>query len=290
MATASGYASHDEPLTHRRDAWWVAPLLTFTAYTAFIVYSTFRVLEPWLANAGLAAYPHYYFADNGNYHYLSPFGTPDLTFLVPGFIANIPAIGGFLAAVLKSPAAVILPFPAGFRFTCYYYRKSYYRAFVARPVACAVPANKGVWYKGERGLLLIQNLHRYFLYAAILITVFLAYDAIRSIITPHGLYFGIGSALMLLNVAFLMFYTFGCHSLRHLVGGKVDCFSCDSINQYRYGMWSKVTMLNGRHALWAWLSLLTVAGVDVYIRYVVMGGGDPMHPELFRTTLFGVNV
>jgi hypothetical protein len=269
-------------LTHRRDAWWVAPLLTFIAYSAFVVYATFRVLEPYMAGAAFVDYHQFYMADNGNYHYLSPFGTPDLTFLVPAFMHNIPFVG----AVLHSPAAVILPFPAGFRFTCYYYRKSYYRAFVARPAACAVPAAKGYKYKGERGLLVLQNLHRYFLYAAILVAFFLAYDAIRSIITPNGLYFGLGSALMIINVALIAFYTFGCHSFRHLVGGKLDCFSCDGINQHRYGMWSKVTMLNGRHAMWAWLSLITVAGVDVYIRYIVMNNG-PNAPSTI-THLFGV--
>lgn len=281
-------------MTHRRDAWWVAPLLTFIAYSAFIVYATYRVLEPWLAGAVFGDYASFYFVDGRNfhalgqtavdlgvnYHYLSPFGTPDLTFLVPTFLHGIPFVG----EVLRSPAAVILPFPAGFRFTCYYYRKSYYRAFVARPAACAVPAAvPGGSYKGERGLMLIQNLHRYFLYAAIIITVFLAYDAIISIFTPNGLYFGIGSFLMVMNVVFLMAYTFGCHSFRHLVGGKLDCFSCDSVSTTRHGLWAKVTVLNGRHALWAWLSLATVAGVDVYIRYVVIPLG-----QKGVTTLMGV--
>ncbi|MFA5860651.1 MAG: hypothetical protein WDA16_03045 [Candidatus Thermoplasmatota archaeon] len=284
MATASGYA-HEEPLTYRRDPWWAFPAVTLVAYVAFIVYATYRFLEPLLDNAAFGDYAGYYLADNGGYYYASPFGTPDLTFLVPGFLHSIPILGN----LLRSPAFIILPFPAGFRFTCYYYRKSYYRAFTARPMACAVPANKGAFYKGERGFLLIQNLHRYFMYAAIVITVFLAYDAILSIITPNGFYFGIGSALMLVNVAFLMFYTFGCHSLRHLVGGKLDCFSCDGLDRNRHGLWGKVTMLNGRHALWAWLSLLTVAGVDLYIRFVVMNG-HPMDPTVWRTTLFGVNV
>ena len=282
MATASGYAAPkpvDEPLTHRRDAWWVMPLWTLIVYTSFVVYATYRVMEPWLAGAAVGAYPAFYYADNGNYHYLSPFGTPDLTFLVPAFIHNIPVVG----AILHSPAAVILPFPAGFRFTCYYYRKSYYRAFVWRPAACAVPANTGVRYKGERGLLMLQNIHRYFLYAAIIITVFLAYDALRSIFTPHGLYFGFGSAFMLVNVVFLVAYTFGCHSARHLVGGRLDCFSCDSSATTQHKWWSGVTMLNGRHGMWAWLSLFTVALVDVYIRYVVM----PLQ-EQGITKLFGV--
>ena len=240
-------------------------VLTLLVYLGFIVYATWRILEPWAAGALITEYPGFYTADNGNYHYLSPLGTPDLTFLVPGVLHGVPFVG----LVLYSPAAVILPFPAGFRFTCYYYRKSYYRAFVARPYACAVPAAKGVNYQGEKGLMVVQNIHRYFLYAAIVITVFLLYDALRSIFTPNGLYFGFGSAFMLVNVGFLMLYTFGCHSFRHLVGGKLDMLSCDPLARWRYGVWSRVTMLNERHALWAWLSLITVAGVDVYIRFVV---------------------
>jgi hypothetical protein len=258
-----------------------------------VVYATYRVLEPviatWAASGAFEPFvpsgwftspSHYYFADNGNYHYLSPFGTPDFTPLVPGFLYSIHPL---VSSVLRSPAFLVLPFPALFRFTCYYYRKSYYRAFAARPAGCAVPAAKGFSYKGERGILLLQNLHRYFLYAAIVIWFFLTYDAIRSILTPNGLYFGLGSAFMLLNIVLIGFYTFGCHSFRHLVGGKLDCFSCDGIDKHRYGLWSKVTMLNGRHALWAWLSLLTVAGVDVYIRYVVI----PLQ-EQGVTTILGV--
>lgn len=294
LATASGYAqTSEQPLTHRRDWWWVFPLFTLVVYSAFIIYATYRVLEPAIALwqttgafdfvptaefATVKAYnDYYYIADNGNYHYLSPFGTPDLTFLVPSALHAVP----FLGAVVRSPAFVILPFPALFRFTCYYYRKSYYRAFTARPYACGVPAAvPGGSYKGERGLLVVQNLHRYLLYAAIVITLFLAYDAIRSVITPHGFYFGFGSALMLVNVALLMLYTFGCHSFRHLVGGKLDIFSCDPLAKWRYGWWSKVTMLNERHAMWAWLSLFSVALTDVYIRWLIA------NPDV--THLFGL--
>lgn len=274
LATATGQAlATEEPLTHRRDAWWVFPLFTLVVYTAFIVYATFRVFEPVISPGLFADAAAFYYADNAaaGYHYLSPFGTPDLTFLVPSFLYNI---NPFIASVLRSPAFIILPLPAGFRMTCYYYRKSYYRAFVARPAACAVPAAKGFGYKGERGLMALQNLHRYFLYAAIVIWFFLTYDAIRSIFTPHGLYFGLGSLFMLVNIVLIGGYTFGCHSFRHLVGGKLDCYSCDSTSTTRHNWWSKVTLLNGRHALWAWLSLFTVAGVDVYIRYVVMS--DPL--------------
>jgi hypothetical protein len=79
-----------------------------------------------------------------------------------------------------SPAMFILIFPAGFRGTCYYYRKAYYRAFMQQPTGCAVskPWNE---YSGETGLLLVQNRHRYFLYAALAYLPILSYDVWMSV-------------------------------------------------------------------------------------------------------------
>src|SRR5688572_19379110 len=205
--------------TQRRDLWWIEPAVVFTILAGFVAYATFRIFE------GNVEAHRYFEVDNGDYHYLSPFGTPDLTFLVPQLFKDIaaalPVVGPLGLALLSNPAFLILPVPAGFRFTCYYYRKSYYRAFVARPAACGVEATKGKKYKGERGLMVVQNVHRYFLYLAILVTVFLAYDAIRGIWTPHGLYFGIGNVIMVVNVVLLCAFTFGCNSFRHLVGGGI---------------------------------------------------------------------
>jgi hypothetical protein len=243
----------------RRDAWWAQPILTVLVLTGFVAYATFRVFENQL-----------YIADNGNYHYATPFGNPDLTAFVPPFLISIPVVGQFLAY----PAVLILPFVAGFRFTCYYYRKAYYRGFAATPPACAVPGTTGKKYKGEAGLFVFQNLHRYFLYAALVILAFNFYDMARSIITPHGLYFGLGSLVMIVNVALLSAYTLGCHSLRHLVGGRLDCFTCDPFRKAQYSVWGRVTMLNQRHMLWAWLSLAWVAFTDFYIRTVSLTGVD----------------
>ena len=68
-----------------------------------------------------------------------------------------------------SPALLILIFPLGFRLTCYYYRKAYYRAFWLSPPACAV-AEPHKKYTGEtRFPLILQNVHRYFWYAAIVV-------------------------------------------------------------------------------------------------------------------------
>jgi hypothetical protein len=265
--------------TQRRDLWWVEPLVYIVILGGFVVYATWRIFES--ANEAT----RFFEADDGHYHYLSPFGTPDLTAFVPGFLKDLvgalPFVGGLGVAMLNNPGFLILPAPAGFRFTCYYYRKAYYRSFVARPAACGVEATKGKKYKGERGLMVIQNIHRYFLYLAILVTFFLLYDAFRGIWTPHGLYFGLGNVLMVANVGLLMGYTFGCHSFRHLVGGKLDCYSCDAISQTRYTWWQAATKLNSKHMLWAMTSLASVWLTDVYIRWIAKTGA---------THIFGVPV
>jgi hypothetical protein len=265
-AHASGFLS-----TQRRDMWWIEPAIILLILTGFVAYATFRIFE------GNHEATRFFEVDNGDYHYLSPFGTPDLTWLVPGFLASLPYVGVFFT----NPAFLVLPLPAGFRFTCYYYRKAYYRSFVARPAGCAVEATKGVKYRGEKGLMVIQNVHRYFLYLAILVTAFLTYDVVRGIWTPHGVYLGIGNGIMALNVALLLGYTFGCHSFRHLVGGNLDCYSCDAISQTRYTVWQRVTQLNQNHMWWAMASLFSVALTDVYIRWVGQSGA---------THIFGVPV
>src|SRR5438067_1236350 len=72
-----------------------------------------------------------------------------------------------------SPALLILPFPLGFRLTCYYYRKAYYRSFWLSPPACAV-ADAHRRYTGERRFpLIFQNVHRYFFYLALPFAVLL---------------------------------------------------------------------------------------------------------------------
>jgi hypothetical protein len=264
--------------TQRTDLWWVEPLLVFLVLSLFVLYSMFRILEGAALVGEQPVHPteNPFEIDNGVYHYLSPFGTPDLRGFVPGGLkdlaAGLPVVGAFALAMLTNPAFLILPIPAGFRFTCYYYRKAYYRSFVLRPAACGVEAVKGKRYRGEKRLMAVQNVHRYFLYLAILVTVFLAYDAVRGIVTPHGLYFGLGNVLMLANVALLCAYTFGCHSFRHLVGGNLDCYSCDAISQTRYPVWKAVTRLNQRHMLWAMASLFSVALTDIYIRWIGVTG------------------
>ena len=130
--------------------------------------------------------------------------------------------------------------PGGFRFTCYYYRGAYYKAFWADPPGCAVgePRKK---YRGERWFpLVIQNIHRYFLYLAIAILFVLGYDAWKAMWFPRdlggGTQFGIGVGTIVLtvNVVLLAGYTFGCHSLRHLVGGVLDVMSNRPVRKTAY--------------------------------------------------------
>ena len=76
---------------------------------------------------------------------------------------------------------------------------------------------------------------------------------------------------LLFNVTLLTVYALSCHSLRHLAGGKLDCFSCVAFAGPRYTAWRWLSVLNERHMLYAWISLVTVGFTDFYIRLVATG-------------------
>ena len=225
--------------TSRSDTWWLGPILTAMGLLAFILYSTWAALQN----------EHYQWGP-----YLSPFYAPLLEFEWWPI----------------SPAFLILWAPAGFRLTCYYYRKAYYRSFFLTPPACAV-GGRPQKYRGERYLLVFQNFHRYFLYIALIFCVILSYDAIVSFSFGGELGLGVGSIVMTLNAIFLTAFTFGCNSLRHLVGGNLDCYSCSSFGHQRYHAWKLVSFFNMHHNVWAWISLFWVGFTDLYIRLVSMG-------------------
>lgn len=240
--------------TLRRDAWWMAPALTALVLGSFGIYAT------WAAWTGA----HYEWGP-----YLSPFYSP---LLQPAWWP-------------LSPAFLILVFPLGFRMTCYYYRRAYYRAFFLDPVACSVGEARHD-YRGETKFpFVLQNLHRFFMYAAVVLIFILSYDVWLATrwpvagVAPNGdllagptqVGVGVGTLVMAVNVVLLAAYTFGCHSLRHLVGGGVDCFSCARGGRARYGLWRGVSRLSSNHMLWAWCSLFSVALTDVYIRLCALG-------------------
>jgi hypothetical protein len=244
--------------TLRSDRWWLEPAVTFGVLFLFIIYATFRALE----NAAYYSEP-----------YLSPFYSPCLaTSCAPGSSDFGAAAGSWWRL---SPALLILIFPLGFRMTCYYYRKAYYRAFWLSPPACAV-AEPHKRYTGEsRPPLLLQNAHRYFFYAALVFTVILTWDAILGFRDKQGNWghMGLGTVFLLVNAALLTVYTLSCHSCRHIVGGRLKHFSRHPI---RYRLWGYVSRLNARHMLLAWLSLFSVAIADFYVRLLATGAfSDP---------------
>lgn len=252
--------------TLRRDAWWASPLVVAVGLSLFGVYMTWAALNP-------------YAADGRMLHswgpYLSPTFSPLLEF----------------SWWPLSPAFLILWAPGGFRLTCYYYRKAYYRAFFLDPAACAVGEPRHA-YAGETRFFLFQNLHRFFMYLALVFIVILFHDAWKAMFWPvdgvlangrmadgpREFGMGLGSLVLLANACLLGAYTFGCHSLRHFIGGHTDCFSCDKFRA-RYHAWRFVTWFNERHQLFAWISLFWVAFTDFYVRMCALGVWND--PRLF---------
>ena len=121
--------------------------------------------------------------------------------------------------------------------------------------------------------LILQNIHRYFLYVALAFLVFLSYDvwlATRFPAEGGGTEFGIGLGTLILaaNVVFLSCYTLGCHAMRHIVGGFLDEISKKPARKVAYDCSS---CLNRWHPKWAYTSLFSVAFADIYIRLCSMG-------------------
>ena len=237
--------------TLRTDRWWLQPLITVTVLVAFIAYSTFRAFE----NA------HYFSAP-----YISPFYSPCLTNSCQG--NTFPKL--FSGPSFLSPALYILIVPLGFRLTCYYYRKAYYRSFWLSPPACAVAEPHGSYTGETRFPLVFQNAHRYFFYLGLVFNAILTYDAVVAFRNGSDEWFhmGLGTLVLVVNAALLWLYSLSCHSCRHIVGGRLKHFSAHPV---RYRAWTLVSRLNTRHMQLAWVSLIWVALTDVYVRELATG-------------------
>ncbi|MFI0944040.1 hypothetical protein [Streptomyces sp. NPDC021020] len=246
------------PARHlRTDKWWLSPLVTATVLGLFVVYATWRAFA------------------NGDYYtapYVSPFYSPCLA-------SNCTDMDGgadwhlFGSWWGLSPALLVLIFPLGFRLTCYYYRKAYYRGFWMSPPACAV-AEPHEKYSGEtRFPLILQNIHRYFFYLALPVAGILTYDVVLAFRGTDGSWghAGLGTLVFVVNIALIWAYTLSCHSCRHIIGGKLRHFSAHPV---RYRLWGWVGALNGRHMLLAWSSLISVAVADFYVYLVASGVFD----------------
>jgi len=241
--------------TLRKDRWWVPGALTVAGLLAFIAYATFRAFEN-----------RYYFAEP----YISPFYSPCLAANCVDGARNASIFGQWWKL---SPALIILIFPLGFRLTCYYYRKAYYRAFWLSPPGCSV-AEPHTKYTGERRFpLILQNSHRYWFYAGLVFNAILTWDALISFRDAHGAWghMGLGTLVLLVNASLLWLYSLSCHSCRHVVGGRLNNFSKHPV---RYWAWTQVSKLNAQHMLLAWVSLFWVAFSDFYVRLVASGAVD----------------
>jgi hypothetical protein len=226
--------------TLRTDRWWIEPSLVFFTISASFGWLTISIfLAGWSFEIG---------------PYISPVYEPKLWDSSHWY---------------SSPAFVVLLGPVPFRATCYYYRRAYYRSFFLSPPACAV-GDIGRTFKGESRLpFIVQNLHRFFMYVALAFVVILWVGAVRSFHDPEeGWGIGLGSVFICVNAFLLMMYTFSCHSLRHFVGGGLDCFSCTKWTKTRKRAWDYVTQFNIHHRLWAWTSLIFIVFIDIYIRLV----------------------
>ncbi len=240
--------------TRRRDAWWTAPLVQGTLFTVCATY---------LFVSGILFTPL--------------FGTP---YEVNGLLSPLfsPKIAPDWLPSWLSPGLFILWVPLGFRATCYYYRKAYYRFYFADPPGCAVgePSIHKKYAMEARFPFILQNLHRLFLYLAFIPLFFLWVDAAVALLHEGQVRLGLGVGILFVNAFLLTGYSLSCHSLRHIVGGRMDCFSCSRRAKVRHSLWQRVTALNLHHMAWAWASLIVVTFADIYVRLLAIGAiSDP---------------
>ena len=256
--------------TDRTDGWWKGPT-AMAAYLGFmIVYATWRgfmeadfwIFSDFGYSAGVGHGAGTMAIENTGSHVLSPLYSP---LVIPGS----GEIGTMVPVALAwmSPAMFILIFPAGFRGTCYYMRRVYYRTFFASPVACWVDEpeiNKKIGYKGEKRLFLINNLHRYFLYMVIPILLIKWWDITHTMTFSNNGY-GVsgGTIILTLEAVCLTFYVTSCHALRHLAGGMLDRWA-SGVAKLRGALFSKISVINRSHGFWFWISLVLVFVGDAW--------------------------
>ena len=222
--------------TKRNDFWWIEPAAVAIGLILFIIYASWAALQG----------KHYEWGP-----YMSPFYSPVITVHWWKF----------------SPVFLVIWVPAGFRFTCYYFRRAYYRAYFMDPPACAV-SEYCKKYKGENSFpFILQNLHRYFLYFATFLIFFHWHDAYHSFNFDGQFGIGVGSLVLLADVILLSLYIISCHACRHLIGGCLDSFKLKT----HHNFYLLISKLNERHMFWAWSSLFMVGFADFYVRMLSMG-------------------
>jgi hypothetical protein len=245
--------------TLRRDRWWIKPL----ASAAFL-----GILTAYAIWAGFQT-AHFAYGS-----YISPLYSPCVAANC-GPHANLVLIGSWWG---WSPALLVMAVPIGVRATCYYYRKLYYRSFWLSPAACTV-ADAHRSYSGESRLpLVLQNVHRYFWALSVFVAFMLTFDTVNAFRQPGGIGIGVGTALIAVNALAFWLYLLSCHACRHLCGGGLRSLSQKPL---RRRLWAIVSRSNGRHGLFALISLPLVMMTDGYIRLVSAGIISDPHLTFF---------
>ncbi len=247
--------------TNRIDNWWSQPVAMGTGLTAALIYTFWRLF--------------FYDADIS-------YKLHGSTVMSPIFSPNVLEWDLFGLSAWNHPewvnaAILVLWIPFGFRGTCYYMRRVYYRTFFASPTACWVDEpdiNKAIGYQGERRMFLFNNLHRYFLYAAIIIILIKWWDVTHTMhfhsAAHEGFGVSIGTFVMGFEAFLLTMYVTSCHALRHLAGGMLDRWT-SSISRVRGVLFGKISIANRSHGFWFWTSLTFVFLGDIWVLLVAEG-------------------
>ena len=261
VAIGGARGGPDRP-TLRKDRWWVEPVVTVTVLTAFVVYST------WAAFVN----KDYFVGAAMHRNLISPFYSPCLTAsCVAGSHPRVVAEWWSL-----SPALLILIFPLGFRLTCYYYRKAYYRSFWWSPPACAVADAHGSYTGESRFPLILQNMHRYFFWILLIFNVILTIDAVEAFSQPgvgDGWGISVGTVVLLAQRRVPL----ALQPLAATPAAISAAARCSRSPSTRSGtrLWKLVTPLNAQHMRFAWISLFFVA----LCRPLRATGGQRHHPR-----------
>jgi len=234
--------------TDRSDLWWLKPVAQALGLVVFGTYATWAALQG----------RHYEYGS-----YLSPFYSP---LIRPSWLPS-----------WVSPAILVLWAPGLFRATCYYYRRAYYRVFFLDPMACAVGEPRKGYHGEAKFPFILQNVHRFFFIVTLFFLPSLWWDVLRAFTRDGHFVVGGGTLAILASTTLLSAYSLSCHSFRHLIGGRLDCFSCVAAGGPRLKAWSLVSRVNEHHMGFAWWSLFAVCFADFYVRMCSMGMiHDPM--------------
>ena len=254
--------------TNRIDNWWSQPMTMGIGLTAALIYTFWRLVL--------------YGTEAANGTSLISYELHGSTVISPIFSPNVLEWNLFGLNEWNHPewvnaAVLVLWIPFGFRGTCYYMRRVYYRTFFASPVACWVDEpdiNKAIGYKGEKRLFIFNNLHRYFLYAAMIILVIKWWDVTHTMhfhsAEHNGYVLSIGTFVMAIEAFLLTMYVTSCHALRHLAGGMLDRWTT-GISRVRGVLFGKISVLNRSHGFWFWTSLAFVFVGDLWVLAVAEG-------------------